>query len=314
MKLTVCMKWVDARPEIDPISGEVVGDRRWFGASRADQTALETALAIRDQLVVKGAEVTAICAGPRAAEALLREASAAGADRVVRIDLDPEIDAAEVAAAVAPLAAGSDLVLCGDWSLDRGTGSFPAFLAHELGAAQALGCTKVALSGDVGDVGDVGHVVEAERRLDGGRRERVLLAGSAVVSLEAGAELRRAGLQAVLAAAATEIDVVAAPASGSLTHVSLTHASLTDNVASTHKLTSSGPFRPRSREIPAALDDDPRIRLMAVAGVAAEPSVSKPRRLDPVIAAEHVLDQLAGWGIESAERPDASSNSRPADG
>ncbi len=282
MRLAVCMKWVDTRPEVDPLTGEVADDRRWFAASRADQAALEVALTIGDQLLgadrepgepVTGIDVTVVCAGPPPADEMLREALAAGASRAVRVDLDPGLDAAVVAAAVAPVLSGSDLVVCGDWSIDRGTGSFPAFLAHELGAAQALGCTTVGLAG---------LVVEAERRLDGGRRERVRLVGPGVVSVEGGTELRRAGLRAMLASARSPIEVVAAPPGPRPGHV----------------LSASGPFRPRSHEIPAPSDDDPRIRLMTVAAAMVEPKVSQAIHLDPVAAADHLLDRLAEWGIE----------------
>ena len=50
--------------------------------------------------------------------------------------------AAALAAAPRP---GAGLVLCGDLSADRGSGSVPAFLAAHLGAAQALGLVAVEL-------------------------------------------------------------------------------------------------------------------------------------------------------------------------
>ena len=40
-----------------------------------------------------------------------------------------------------------DLVLCGDRSVDRGTGALPAYLAHELGATQALGLVALEVAG-----------------------------------------------------------------------------------------------------------------------------------------------------------------------
>ncbi len=65
-----------------------------------------------------------------------------------------------------------------------GTGALPAFLAHELAAAQALGL--VTLTTD-------GHRLAAERRLDGGWRERLTVPCPAVCSVEAaGVRLRRA--------------------------------------------------------------------------------------------------------------------------
>ena len=55
-----------------------------------------------------------------------------------------------IAAALAPFGPPA-LVLCGDRSADRGTGALPAFLAHELGAAQALGLVRLELGDDGGD-------------------------------------------------------------------------------------------------------------------------------------------------------------------
>ena len=77
--------------------------------------------------------------------------------------------------------------------MDRGTGSVPAFLAHELGNAQALGLVEV----------DTGHAVDRAvdcacvRRLDGGRREVLDVAAPAVLSVEGSVRrLRRAPLAA----------------------------------------------------------------------------------------------------------------------
>jgi len=276
MQIAVCMKWVDTRPDIDPITGKVEHDRRWFAASRADQSALEHALRLRDQAIESGveAEVVVVCAGSVEAEQMLRDALSAGAARAYLVSVDPGCDSSVVAAAVAPLLAGADLVLCGNWSLDRGTGSFPAFLAHELGAAQALGTTGVAMSTDGGGF-------EAIRRLDGGRRERVSVSAPGVVSVEAGVELRRAGLAAVLAAANAEIEMVAAP--------SLPAAS--------HRVVDSGPFRPRSHEIPPPPGDDARLRLMALSGSQGAAMVSQAVHLDPEAAADKLLELLADWGV-----------------
>ena len=60
----------------------------------------------------------------------------------------------------------------------------PAFVAHALGSAQALGLTSV-------DVGGAGEIV-ATRRIGFGRAERVRVTAPAVVSVEGSvASLRR---------------------------------------------------------------------------------------------------------------------------
>jgi electron transfer flavoprotein beta subunit len=169
------------------------------------------------------------------------------------------------AVAAALRAAGDPaLVICGDRSTDRGTGAFPAFLAHELGAAQALGL--VELQPD-----DEG--VLAERRLDGGRRERLRVPRPAVCSVEgAGVRLRRAPLPATLAAGRSAVPT--APARVRATHVG-TGPVTTGTVV---------PYRPRTRVMPAPDSAAPRQRLLSLTGalVAHEP----PTIIGPVEAAE----------------------------
>jgi electron transfer flavoprotein beta subunit len=269
VRVAVCLKWVDTRPEIDPVSGRVIDDERWFSASPADQTALEVALEMVDE---RGGDVMVVCAGPPGAEPMLRGALAAGAATAVRVDLDPALDADAVAEAVAPVVAEADVVCCGTWSLDRGTGSFPAFLAHRLGAAQALGCTSVV-------VADSG--LTASRRLDGGRREVVHVDAPAVVSVEAGAELRRASLRSVLDSADMAVDVVVPdPARPSST-----------------SLERTGPYRPRSRELAPPAGGDVRERLLSLTGALVDEAPSMALHVDPEAAADHLLAALGERGI-----------------
>ena len=113
--------------------------------------------------------------------------------------------AAALAAALRQHYGVPDLVLCGDRSADRATGSFPAFLAASLSAAQALGVVRL-------EPGD-GRALRVHRRLDGGRREVLMVRPPAVVSVEAaGVRLRRAGLPATLASENAAITVARTPA------------------------------------------------------------------------------------------------------
>ncbi|MEO5900748.1 MAG: putative mycofactocin-associated electron transfer flavoprotein, partial [Ilumatobacteraceae bacterium] len=178
--IAACVKWVAGRPE--------PGDERFAGVSAADQAAVEMALR---HAALLGDEVVVVTAGPPAADAVLRDALACGAARVVRIDLgtdlhldiDIDIASAAVAAALAGVVRGAAFVWCGDYSTDRGSGSVPAFLAAELGARQALGVVAVSL-------GD-GTTLEATRRLDGGRREVLAVTAPAVLSVEGAAARQR---------------------------------------------------------------------------------------------------------------------------
>jgi electron transfer flavoprotein beta subunit len=272
--VVVAQKWVDRRPEVDLLTGAVRTDPRTSGPSAADEAALEWALRATDAW---GGEVVAITAGPVAAEDMLRAAIAAGAGRAVRVDLDPAAPSDAVAAGLAPVAAGADLVLCGDWSLDRGSGAVPAYLAGHLGAAQALGCTGLEL-----DPGAPG-AVRAERRLDGGRRERLQVRAPCVVSVEGRtARLRRAPLDRVLEARRATIGLVpVAPGQPAVAAAAPTRS----------------PYRPRARHLPPPPADlDARQRILALSGALTARTPPELLVLEPAAAADRILEQLRGWG------------------
>jgi electron transfer flavoprotein beta subunit len=272
VKIAVCWKWVS-------LDREREADRRWSGVSAADEAALEVALSIADRAdATPGApasEVTVICLGPPSADDVLREAIAAGATAAVRVDASTELDSQVVAVALAEHLGDRDLVVCGDYSLDRGTGSVPAFLAGELSMAQALGLLEVGL--ERGD-NDALRVV---RRLDGGRREILDVTPPAVLSVEgSAASLRRASLAASLAARTAPVVPVRGP-----------HGRLPE--AEIH------PYRPRARVLPAptgrSLD-----RVRQILDVGGSDTHAELITLDPPAAASKILDQLRNWGYLEA--------------
>lgn len=265
----VCWKWVD-----------VEGDPRRAGVSAADQAALEIAFSIAASLDAdtdSSTEITVVALGAVAAERALRGALAAGAHRAVRIDASAHLPSDRVAVALADALDRVDLVVCGDYSADRGSGSVPAFLAAELDAAQALGLIQISVDGRVTAEG--APVIRALRRLDGGRREQLTVTPPAVLSVEGSvATLRRASLPAELAAKQAAIAVLPGP-----------------STAEQHADTIR-PFRPRPRVVPApvgagALD---RIRALTEAGAAV--SHGETVTLDPPEAAARILAALREWG------------------
>lgn len=270
--IAACLKWVDTRPEVDRLTGEVRVDERTSGASDADRAALEWALRLGE---TAGEEVVAVTAGPAVAEPVLREALAAGAARAVRVELPLGAPSEQVAAALAGALRGASLVVCGVWSADRGSGSVPAFLAGHLGAAQALGL--VALAG-----GPAGLAVE--RRLDGGRRERLQVPVPAVLSVEgSSARLRRASLPAVVHAREAVIEVQRPQGQSPGGH--------------TGEAVQRRPFRPRPRVLPAPPPGlSARERILALTGALAERTPPRLLVLDPDAAAGAILDQLRTWG------------------
>ena len=334
--VVVCLRHAAARPDVDLLTGAVRPPVHGAGPAPAELAALE--LGLRFAAAWHG-EVLAVTAGPPAAEATLRDALAAGAAGVLRVDW-PEADyldglAADEQALAAALAGALGprrpaLVLCGDRSADRGTGALPAFLAHELGAAQALGLVSLTLPGDpdpgvtqrepaAGDApaADAGPLSEGEtapaaiaggaaaeaglaheagrlglageRRLPGGWRERLWIGLPAVCSVEAaGISLRRAPLDAMLASRRAGIPVVRPPAAA----------------AAQSRLAAGPPrpYRPRTREAPAAPAGPARERLAELSGVLVQrdpPTLLGPAT--PEEAAAALLDFLRKTG--SGEGP-----------
>ncbi|GAB3210235.1 hypothetical protein GCM10027294_27770 [Marinactinospora endophytica] len=210
-----------------------------LGVSPADMAALETALRIGEAW---GQEVVAVSVGPPEAAEILRDALSVGATRAVRVELPTagphgSAGSSTVAAALASVLkpagpAPAGVVVCGNASTDRGSGAVPAFLADELGAAQALGLVSLEARGPDGS-----RELRAVRRLDGGRREVLRVPTPAVVSVEAGvARLRRAPLEAMLERGSLSVETALAPAPR-------------DGFSGFPQ--RPGPFRPRPRALPA---------------------------------------------------------------
>jgi electron transfer flavoprotein beta subunit len=303
--VVACLRITDLRAEVDPLSGAVARDAWGLGLSAADAAALEYALRIAETW---SGRALALAVGPSSIEPVLRTALALGAaavrvptpegggDTAYASELggDEQDLARTIAEALAPYGPVA-LVVCGDRSVDRGTGALPALLAHELDAAQALGL--VALEPAVRDDG-AGRTLLAERRLDGGWREQLRVPVPAVCSVEgAGTRLRRASLAGALAAeASTSVTAPgpSRPGAGALPEPL--------------RVGPTRPFEPRSRVLPAPAGDDPRLRLLALTGalVAHDP----PTVIGPVGAAE-AADHLLGFLVRHGYLDPASDGDRP---
>ncbi len=277
LRIAVCVKWVDLRPEIDALSGTVSTDERRFGFSSADQAALEVALRLA---ATHDAGVTVACAGVEAAEPAIRELAAAGADATVRVDFGAEASSETVGASLAAAVRGSDLVICGDHSMDRGSGSVPGFIAHALGVAQALGLVEVSPGALLDDTADGGSL-HAVRRLDGGRRERLDVTLPAVISVEGSvARLRRAPLHEILTARSMPVE---------------RHASA-PSLVSSPEVGPAQPLRPRPRSWPAPTGERPLDRIVALTGALVERTPPRRIEMPPAESADAILDQLRTWG------------------
>jgi len=265
--IAACLKWVDQRPEVDAAGNPAEPDARFAGVSAADQAALEWALRCRDSWPQQ--TVVAITVGPPAADVVLVVALAAGANRAVRIDATSDTPSRTVARLIAEQIADAALVICGDYSFDSGTGSVPAFLAAELGIAQALGLVDITFAGD--------DRLNALRRLDGGSRDRLAIALPAVLSVEGStAMLRRAPLRSILGRRSSE--------------------TITPSELPEHQPAGiSRPFRPRPRVLAAPAGATALDRVKALTAANAAVVHGDPIILDPDAAAGRILAALEEW-------------------
>jgi electron transfer flavoprotein beta subunit len=282
MLVVAALRHRDPRPAVDPLTGVEVAADRAAWASPAELCALEHALRIAGALDGRCVAVTVGAAG---ADGMLREALAAGAHGVLRAE-GPDHDGAATAStlhrALLERHGPPDLVVCGERSVDRGTGSTPAFLAARLGAAQALGLTDLAVEGTA---------LRAVRRLDGGRREVLRVPLPAVCSVEAtGIRPRRAPLPAVLAARRTDVPVVRVDPPGPPDHPVRTVA--------------VRPYRPRPKVLPAPTSDTARERMLALTGTFAQRAVPRTVTVsDPVRAVDELLGFLRANGYLRGGEP-----------
>lgn len=271
-RVVACIKWA---PPVG--SGDLEPDERFAGISMADQAALELALRTAD---ATGDDVVVLTVGPAGADKIAREALASGATRAIRIDAPADVPS-NVAASAAAKVLGElgplRLVWCGDYSPDRGSGSFPAFLAAHMNLEQVLGLIRAEFPTTGA------FPLEVVRRLDGGRRERAMVRSSAVLSVEGSlAKLRRASLSGALAAQARSIDVVA--------------SDMTTTPADSVDSPVVRPYRPRARAVPPPAGATPLDRIRAVTESSTPKGSGEPVELDAARAAHLILDRLREWG------------------
>jgi electron transfer flavoprotein beta subunit len=168
--MIVCVKQVlDARVPLN-LTGE--GTRATqsepqpvYSTNPADLCALEEAITLQHRL---GGEVTAVTVGPEWAEEGLRYCLARGAARAIHavcpedIALDAWMTAWVLHKMIRPLS--YDLILCGDRSLDQGSGQVGAALAEQLGLPQVSHVIAVEPQADT-------RTIRVERQLERGARE-----------------------------------------------------------------------------------------------------------------------------------------------
>jgi electron transfer flavoprotein beta subunit len=288
--IVAALSWSWRETDVDPLTGAVRANLRDRGPNSSELAALEHALRLAERW---DAPVVAATVAPAGADEMLRDALAAGAAQALRVEPPRWMarprpsglvggereSAAALAAALRHHYGVPDLVLCGDLAADRATGSFPAFLAASLGAAQALGCVRLEPADE--------RALRVHRRLDGGRREVLMVRPPAVVSVEAaGVRLRRAGLPATLSRHSAPITVADAPAAAAAPLIGILAAH---------------PYRPRPRELPGPAGTALH-RTLELTGALAQrtpPAVIGP--LPPDQAASELLAYLRRCGYLAAD-------------
>ena len=284
----VALKLAPRRVDVDPLTGVAEPDRVPAGASAAGLAALEIALRLRDSWRT---QVIVATAGSADAEPMLRDALARGADHAVRIEVPhghtagwghgagvPGTPSAldTAAGVLANALAGCPVVLCGDGGHGSGTGAVPALIAAHGGRAQALGLTRV-------EPGPGQGTVHAERRLDGGWRERLLVRAPMVLSIEGGAaQPRRASLATVLASRDADITVLSGAGAGPPEQEEGAMVVM--------------PYRPRARVLPPPGGDTPLDRVMSLLGAGTHRGHAERVDAEPPVAAKRIVDQLRHWG------------------
>src|SRR6266581_5747672 len=290
--IVAALSWSWRETEVDPLTGAVRANHRDRGPNGSELAALEHALRLGEKW---DAQVVAASVAPADADEMLRDALAAGAAQALRVQPagwtagprpaglvgGEQESAAAFAAALRQHVGVPDLVLCGDLAGDRATGSFPAFLAASLSAEQALGCVRLEPQDD--------GTLRVHRRLDGGRREVLIVRPPAVVSVEAaGVRLRRAGLPATLASGRAAIPMARAPAATAAQRI---------------RVLGAHPYRPRPRELAGPSGTALR-RTLELTGALTErtpPTVLGP--LSPGQAADELLGYLRRHGYLAAGDP-----------
>ncbi len=290
--IVAALSWSWREAEVDPLTGAVSANLRDRGPNVSELAALEHALRLAEPW---DALVVAAAVAPAGADEMLRDALAVGAAQALRVEParwmarprpvglvgGERESAAALAEALRRRYGVPDLVLCGALAADRATGSFPAFLAASLGAAQALGCVRLEPVD--------GYALRAHRRLDGGRREVLMVRPPAVVSVEAaGVRLRRAGLPATLARPNAAITVASTPAAAAARRI---------------RLLGAHPYRPRPRELPGPTGTALH-RTLELTGALVErtpPTVLGP--LSPGQAADELLGYLRRHGYLAGGDP-----------
>ena len=134
-----------------------------FDVNPFDEIAVEEAVRMKEN--DPSVSITVVSIGGPEVEEQLRKALAMGADEALLIENDLPLDSSVVAAELAAIAPGYDLVLMGKQATDDDNGQAAQILAAKLGWPQATFASKIVLEG---------HIATVTRETDAGEESLVV--------------------------------------------------------------------------------------------------------------------------------------------
>ena len=170
MKIAVCLKPVpatDTRVKIDASGKRLDPAGVSMVINPYDEFALEEALKLRE--AAGSGDVVLVTVGPPSFAATIRNGLAMGADSAVLLGSGEDLDALQVARALAAEIRdkGYDLVLCGKQAVDDDASQVAPMLAELLGLPCATVVAQLAIEGAVAP----GATAHAHREIEGGIEE-----------------------------------------------------------------------------------------------------------------------------------------------
>ena len=166
LKILVCVKQVPDvdQMRMDPETGNLIRDGVPAILNPLDANALSAAVKVKETY---GGEITLITMGPPAAETVLRECLAVGADRAVLVTDRAFGNADTLATSYSIVSAANevdkfDLIFCGKETVDGATGQMGSQLAERFDAAQITSASLIK------EVNEDAKTLVAERELETG--------------------------------------------------------------------------------------------------------------------------------------------------
>jgi len=180
MNIAVCVKRIPKTAEADIFiekdGTDIKKDHLVFHLNDWDGYAVREAALLKEK---HGGEVTVITVGPEESKEVLTRCLAMGADKALRIEESPSLDAHRIAKILSQVINGQpfDLILTGVQAEDDNFGQVGVSLAQMLGLPHGAIVSHIEIEGDKAKV---------RRELEGGIEEMIELKLPAVLTIQTG--------------------------------------------------------------------------------------------------------------------------------